>query len=113
VVWANATLVWATCHVSLLRKTLAVSFCDEIQVQARRAGSGALVMDLASLGKATPPAGVYAMRSLRTLPVRRIALVGGNRFMRAFARVVLTLGRYPAFSFFDDSGTAETWAASA
>jgi hypothetical protein len=98
--------------VRLLRKALAVSFCDEIQAQARREGSAALVMDLASLGKATPPAGVYAMRSLRDLPVKRIALVGGNGFMRAFARAVLTLGRYPAFSFFEDSSSAEAWAAS-
>jgi hypothetical protein len=111
-VWASPTLVWASCNVRLLRKALAVRFCDEIEVQARRAGSRGLVMNLASLSNVTPPAGLYAMRTLKGLPVRRIALVGGNAFMRAFARTVLTLGRYPDFGFFAYSESAETWAAS-
>jgi hypothetical protein len=109
---ASATVVRASCSVRLLRKALAVRFCDQITAQALREGSAGLVMNLASLGKATPPAGLYAMKSLRSLPVRRIALVGGNGFMRTFARAVLTLGRYPDFGFFHDSETAEAWAGS-
>ena len=110
-VLATPAVVRASCSVRLLRKALAVRFCDQIVAQARREGSAGLVMNLASLGKATPPAGLYAMKSLRSLPVRRIALVGGNGFMRTFARTVLTLGRYPDFGFFHDSDTAEAWAA--
>ena len=43
----------------------------------------------------------------------RIALVGGNRFMRAFARVTLSLSRFPEFAFFDSSEAATSWAGAA
>lgn len=92
---------------------VAPEFCDAIQSTARETGAGGLVMDLGSLSRATPPAGFYAMKALKTLPVERIALVGGNAFMRTFARMVLTLGSFPAFAFFDSEEAARTWAAAA
>jgi len=50
------------------------------------------------------------MKRLRVLPLRRIALLRGSRFMRAFAAAVLTLGRFPEFRFFDSEDTAVQWA---
>jgi hypothetical protein len=67
-------------------------------------------MDMTSLSKATPKAGMYAMKRLRVLPLRRIALLRGNRFMRAFAAAVLTRGRFPEFRFFDREDVAVEWA---
>jgi hypothetical protein len=53
---------------------------------------------------------MYAIRRLRQLPLRRIALLRGSPFMRAFATAVLTAGRFPEFRFFDSEETAVQWA---
>ncbi len=107
---AAPTVVRGSVTVSLLRYPVAKPFCERIEELARRDGADALVMDMSSLSKATPRAGLYAMRRLRKLPLRRIALLHGNRFMRAFASTVLTLGRFPEFRFFDSEETAVRWA---
>ena len=57
----------------------------------------------------TLPAGLYAIRQLKGLAVERIALVGGNSFMRLFARIVLTLGRFGSFAFFESESEAIVW----
>jgi hypothetical protein len=107
---AAPTVVRASVTVSLMRYAIARPFCERIEEIARRDGADALVMDMSSLSRATPRAGLYAMKRLRSLPLRRIALLRGNRFMRAFASVVLTLGRFPEFRFFDGDETAVQWA---
>jgi hypothetical protein len=53
---------------------------------------------------------MYAIRQLKGLAVERIALVGGNSFMRLFARIVLTLGRFGRFAFFKSEPEAIAWA---
>jgi hypothetical protein len=107
---AAPTVVRASVTVSLMRYAIARPFCELIEEVARRDGADALVMDMSSLSKATPKAGLYATRRLRSLPLRRIALLRGNRFMRAFASTVLTLGRFPEFGFFDSEEAAVRWA---
>jgi hypothetical protein len=107
---AAPTVVRASVTVSLMRYAIARPFCELIEEIARRDGADALVMDMSSLSKATPKAGLYAMTRLRSLPLRRIALLRGNRFMRAFAATVLTLGRFPEFRFFDSEEAAVRWA---
>ncbi|HEY2703816.1 MAG TPA: hypothetical protein VGL20_09010 [Candidatus Dormibacteraeota bacterium] len=107
---AAPAVVRGSVTVSLLRYPVAKPFCERIEELARRDGADALVMDMSSLSKATPRAGLYAMGRLRNLPLRRIALLRGNRFMRAFASTVLTLGRFPEFRFFDSEETAVEWA---
>ncbi len=104
------SVVRGSVTVSLMRYPVARPFCEKIETIARRDGADALVMDMSSLSKATPKAGMYAMKRLRNLPLRRIALLRGNRFMRAFAGAVLTLGRFPEFRFFDSEETAVQWA---
>jgi hypothetical protein len=106
-------VVRAAAHVSWLSMDLAPEFCDSIQSTARATRAVGLVMDLGSLGRATPPAGLYAVKALKQMTVRRIALVGGNPFMRVFSRLVLTLGRFPEFAFFDSEAAAMSWAAEA
>lgn len=107
---AAPTVVRGSVSVSLMRYPIAKPFCERIEELARRDGADALVMDMSSLSKATPRAGLYAMRRLRQLPLRRIALLRGNRFMRAFASTVLSLGGFPEYRFFDSEETAVQWA---
>lgn len=102
-------IVVASATTSLLRKAMAIAFCACITRAAREHGADGLVLDLGALSRATPPAGAYALHSLRQLPLRRIALVNGNPFMRAFAGAVLTLGRFPTFRFFADEEAAARW----
>jgi hypothetical protein len=66
-------------------------------------------MDMRALSRATPAAGLYALRQMRTFPVDRIALVGANPFMRAFATLVLRVGRFPRHRFFDTEADARDW----
>ena len=103
-------VVRGSVSVGLMRYPIAKPFCENIEEIALRDGADALVMDMSSLSKATPKAGMYAMKRLRVLPLRRIALLRGSRFMRAFAAAVLTLGRFPEFRFFDSEDTAVQWA---
>ncbi|HEX3606828.1 MAG TPA: hypothetical protein VH134_12965 [Candidatus Dormibacteraeota bacterium] len=107
---AAPTVVRGSVNVSMMRYPIAKPFCENIEAIALGEGADALVMDMGSLSKATPKAGMYAMKRLRVLPLRRIALLRGNRFMRAFAGVVLTLGGFPEFRFFDSEDTAVQWA---
>jgi hypothetical protein len=104
-------VVRAAAHVPWMSMRLAPEFCDAIQSTARATQAVGLVMDLGSLSRATPRAGLYAVRALKQMPVRRIALVGGNPFMRGFSRLVLTLGRFPEFAYFDSEAAATRWAA--
>jgi hypothetical protein len=103
-------VVRGSVSVGIMRYPLARPFCESIEELARREDADALVMDMSSLSKATPPAGIYAIRRLRQLPLRRIALLRGSPFMRAFASAVLTAGRFPEFRFFDSEDTAVQWA---
>lgn len=107
---AAPKVVRGSVSVSLMRYPIAKPFCENIEELALRDGADALVMDMGSLSKATPKAGMYAIKRLKQLPLRRIALLRGNRFMRGFAGVVLTLGRFPEFRFFDSEATAVEWA---
>ena len=93
-------VVRAAAHVKILH----------IQDATHSANAQGLVMDLNTLGQATLPAGLYAIRQLKGLTVERIALVGGNSFMRLFARIVLTLGRFGSFAFFESEPEAIVWA---
>jgi hypothetical protein len=106
-------VVRAAAHVKLMSMEVASEFCDAIQDTARAADAVGLVMDLGSLSRATPRAGIYAIRSLKQLGLGRIALVGGNPFMRVFSRLVLTLGRFPEFAYFDSDAAATSWAGEA
>jgi hypothetical protein len=103
-------VVRGSVSAGMMSSALARPFCESIEDLALREGADALVMDMSSLSRATPPAGLYAIRRLRQLPLRRIALLRGSRFMRAFARAVLTAGRFPEFRFFDGEETAVQWA---
>ena len=108
-----SAVVRAAAHVKWMSMEVAPEFCDAIQSTARATQAVGLVMDLGSLSRATPPAGLYAIRALKQMKVRRIALVGGNPFMRAFSRLVLTLGWFPEFAYFDSEAAAISWAAEA
>lgn len=96
----------------LLRQREATELCTAIEAEAANCdGRPRLLFDLAALSRATPPAGWYAIRRLKALPVERIALVGANAFMRAFAGIVLRLGRFPQHRFFSDEAMALRWLA--
>lgn len=100
-------------HARLLRKDAAVDLCHDIEAQALNCPDlKGLVMDLGALSKATPAAGMYAVRALKDLAVPRIALVGGNAFIRGLASTVLRLGGFPEHRFLEDEPAARRWLSS-
>lgn len=107
---ATAGVVRASARTGFMRYSLARPLCELIEQTARVNHADALVMDMGALSKASPRAGVYAIRRLKQLPLRRIALVGGNAYMRRFAATVLKLGRFPEFAFFTSQADAVDWA---
>lgn len=91
----------------LVNRALAEALCAEIDRVA--APRPRVLMNLGALSKATPSAGRYAMRRLKDLDPSAVALFGGGRFMRAFARTVLRLSRFPRFGLFEDERAARAW----
>ena len=105
-------IVSAGVSSGLVRMPLAEEMCTEMErAIAAYPGKAKVLMDMEALSKATPAAGLYAMRRMKELGLFRIALVGGNDFMRAFGRVVMTLARFRSFAFFSDHETARKWLA--
>jgi hypothetical protein len=102
-------VIRAAAAVRLVRRPQAEALCGGIRDSAAALASPRLLMDMRALSRATPAAGLYALRQLRTFPVDRIALVGANRFMRGFAAMVLRVGRFPTHRFFDEEGDAVAW----
>lgn len=104
------SIVQVRAESRLMRKDEAADLCGAIEAEATAtAGRVGVLMDLAALARATPAAGLYAMRRLRELPIGRVALVGGNPFVRGLARAVLTLARFPDHGFFRDPADARRW----
>jgi hypothetical protein len=104
-------VIRATAAVKLVRRPQAELLCGGIRTSAAGLVAPRLLMDMRALSRATPAAGIYALRQMRTFPVDRIALVGANRFMRAFAGLVLRAGRFPRHRFFDSEAEASAWLA--
>jgi hypothetical protein len=102
-------LISAGASARWIRLGEAEALCTGIRDSAGRLERPRLLMDLGSLSRATPSAGFYALRQLGQFPVERIALVGANPFMRAFAAIVLKLGRFPEARFFADRAAAGAW----
>ena len=106
-------VIRASAALRLVRRPHAEALCGEIRESATVREAPRLLMDMRALSRATPAAGLYALRQMRTFPVDRIALVGANPFMRAFATMVLKAGRFPQHRFFDTEAEALKWLAQA
>ena len=104
-------VIRASAAVRLVRRPQAELLCGGIRSSAAGLDAPRLLMDMRALTRATPAAGIYALRQMRTFPVDRIALVGANPFMRAFANLVLRVGRFPEHRFFDSDAEAWAWLA--
>jgi hypothetical protein len=104
-------VIRASAALRLVRRPQAEALCGGIRDSAAALDTPRLLMDMRALSRATPAAGLYALRQMRTFPVNRIALVGANPFMRAFAAVVLRVGRFPRHRFFDTEAAALEWLA--
>ena len=105
------TVLFATARVRWMTLDIAIPLCTTIGDLSHQLHATGLVMDLSSLTRATPSAGIYAIRQMKLFPIERIALLGGGSFIRAFAESVLTIARFPAFQFFEHQGDAIEWAA--
>jgi hypothetical protein len=103
-------VILASSRVRLMTRSIVEPFCEDIEHLARSSDARGLVMDLDSLSRATPSAGLYVARQLDKMYVTRIALVGGNPFMRRFAQAVLSRGGLGDFRFFAELEPAMTWA---
>lgn len=97
-------------EAGVVRKEFAQQLCGAIEKASKAQNEPAtLLIDIGALAKATPPAGLYAMKRIKQLGFERIALVGGNRFIRGFARTVMTLARFGSFRFFDRTEQGRDW----
>lgn len=103
-------VVRASVSLRLMRYPIARPFCERFEALAREARADALVMDMGSLVMVTPAAGLYAIKWVKELSLRRIALVGGNPLICGSAAALLTLARFRDFRFFDSEETAVQWA---
>ena len=94
----------------VVNRDVATAMCGAItQEAARDAGAPRLLMNLGSLSRATPGAGLYAMRQIKKLDPQAIAFYGGGAFMRMFARAVLRLARFRLYALFADEEAARAW----
>jgi hypothetical protein len=97
-------------RVPLMTKDVAVPMCNAMTRSVKVAPIKAVVMDLATISKATPAAAIYALGRMKHADIERMALVGGNAFMRLLARIILSLAGFPEFQFFDSESSAIVWA---
>lgn len=107
---AEPGIVIAGVGARVVTLRVAQELCGRIASAANASGAGAgLALDMTSLQRATPRAAIYAVRSLRSLPLQRIALVRGSPVMRLIAAGVLRAARFPRFRFVHDDAEARAW----
>lgn len=93
-----------------MTKPLAEAMCADIEkAAARHPGKARLLLDAGSMTKATPGAGMYAMRSIKRLNLKGVALYRANGFMRSFARTVMRVAGFKRFGLFREENQAKTW----
>ena len=103
-------VIRATVEVGWVTKPVAAALCADIEeAAARHPGKARLMLDAGALSKATPAAGLYAMKSIKRLNLNGVALYRANGFMRRFARAVMTLARFRRFGLFRDETQARDW----
>ena len=107
-------VIRATVDAGWMTKPVAEAMCADIEkAAARHPGTARLMLDAGAMSKATPAAGMYAMKSIKRLNLTGVALYRGNGFMRSFARTVMRLARFHRFGLFRDEAQARRWLADA
>jgi hypothetical protein len=100
----------ATVGSGWMTKPLAEAMCADIEkAAARHPGKARLMLDAGAMSKATPGAGMYAMRSIKRLDLKGVALYRANGFMRSFARAVMKLAGFRRFGLFREENQAKRW----
>jgi hypothetical protein len=100
----------ATVGPGWMTKPVAEAMCADItKAAARHPGKARLLLDAGSMTKATPGAGMYAMRSIKRLDLKGVALYRANGFMRSFARTVMRLAGFRRFGLFREENQAKSW----
>jgi hypothetical protein len=103
-------VIRATVEQGWMTKPLAQAMCADIEkAAARHPGRARLMLDAGAMSKATPGAGMYAMKRIKALNLNGVALYRANGFMRSFARSVMRLARFGRFDFFRDEKQARDW----
>ena len=103
-------VIRATVDAGWVTKPLAEAMCADIaRAAAKHPGKARLILDAGALSKATPGAGLYAMRSIKRLDLQGVALYRANGFMRSFARTVMRLARFRRFGLFSEESQARSW----
>jgi len=103
-------VIRATVDGGWMTKPVAQAMCADIErAAAKHPGRARLMLDMGAMSKATPGAGMYAMRSIKRLDLSAIALYRANGFMRRFARTVMRLSRFRRFDLFQEESQARTW----
>ena len=100
----------ATVHGGWVTRPLAEAMCADIEkAAARHPGKARLMLDAGAMTKATPGAGMYAVRSIKRLDLKGVALYRANGFMRSFARTVMKLAGFRRFGLFREEKQAKIW----
>jgi len=103
-------VIRATIDAGWVTKPLAEAMCADIErAAARHPGKARLLIDAGALSKATPGAGMYAMKRIKRLDLSAVALYRANGFMRSFARTVMRAAGFRRFGSFGDERQARTW----
>ena len=103
-------VIRATVEGGWMTKPLAEAMCADIErAAAKHPGRARLLLDMGSMTKATPGAGMYAMKSIKHLDLNGVALYRANGFMRSFARTVMRLAGFRRFGLFREEKQARTW----
>ena len=103
-------VIRATVEAGWVTKPLAEAMCKDISdAAARHPGTARLMIDAGALSKATPSAGLYAMRSIKRLDLDGVALYRANGFMRSFARAVMRIAGFRRFGLFRGERQARDW----
>jgi hypothetical protein len=106
----DSGVIRATIEAGWVTKPLAEALCADIErAAARHPGRARLMLDMGALSKATPGAGMYAMRSLKKLDLSAVALYRANGLMRSFARAVMRIARFRRFKLFGEETQARAW----
>ena len=103
-------VIRATVEAGWMTKPVAKAMCADIEkAAAKHPGTARLMLDAGAMSKATPAAGMYAMKSIKRLNLKGVALYRANGFMRSFARTVMRLARFGRFGLFRDESGAREW----
>jgi hypothetical protein len=101
-------VVRLTMNARLMHLDEARPLCGDIE-DASAEDAISLVVDVGSVGLATPAAAFHGLRTLRHVRIASIAFVHAKPAVRRVATLMLRAAGFERFGFFDDEDAAVAW----